>query len=108
MKHLSAALIVCIGLGPCAQTALANTCGDDITSLEKSIAAHPLDTLTAPQSIAAKLHHQPTPASVSHAKEEAQRHVDMLLREARRLMANGDDAGCLAKVGEARSVIGAR
>ena len=108
MKQLSAVLIVCSGLGLYAQGAHAGVCTDQIAALETALnrsATHHKGGLTAPQSLSAQLHHQPTPASVSQAKEQAQGRVDTLIEQARHLDSKGEDAACLEKVGEAKSVV---
>ncbi len=107
MKCLSALLIVCAGLGFCADAAKASSCADQIAQLETNLSqseAHHDAGLTAPQSVGAQLHHQPTPASVDRARERALDTVDVLLSEAKELDANGKSAACMKKVDEIKSI----
>lgn len=108
MKHLSVALIVCAGLGLHPQNAHASPCADQIAQLETALqeaAARHEAPLTAPESLDAKLHHQPTPASVSQARAAARSRVDGLLAQAMDLDAKGDSAGCMRIVGDAKSIV---
>jgi hypothetical protein len=57
---------------------------------------------TAPQSVDAQLHHQPTPGDVSHAEHIANKDADGALERARTADIAGDAAGCNAAVDEAK------
>jgi hypothetical protein len=57
---------------------------------------------TAPESTAAKLGHQPTPASVRQAEETADTRFAAVLNQAKRFDAAGDQEGCMQAVQTAR------
>jgi hypothetical protein len=98
MRHpslFSAGLALAILFGGAAQ---AETCAQKIARLEKKIQRTPADAVpgaTLPETTAAKLHHQPTAASVSQAVSQSD--AD-LLDDARLLDAEGKEKECLAKL----------
>jgi hypothetical protein len=101
MKHLSAIFIVCAALGLPIQEAQASTCSSEIARLEAALggpANRNNAALTAPESLGAKLHHQPTPASVDRARQAAQSRVGQLLAQAEDLDASGQAGKCLEVV----------
>jgi hypothetical protein len=61
---------------------------------------------SAPQSVGAQLHHQPTPSSVHHAERQANADGDAALARARDADAAGDAAGCAKALGQARALYG--
>lgn len=108
MKCLSV-LILCAGLDLSAQGAHASPCANQIAQLEtalKQSAAHRSIAVTGRQSMDAQLHHQPTPASVSRAREVAESDAADRLAKAKDLDSKGESAACLRIVGEVRSIVG--
>jgi hypothetical protein len=101
-------LIVCVVLAATVDIAYAQSCEAEIERLQSEAANSSARTIagpTAPQSIAAQLGHQPTPASVERAQQAAQsRFADMLAR-ARILAAEGKSAECLQAVANARQML---
>jgi hypothetical protein len=101
MRHSS--LFVAAGLPLAllvsAQAVEAETCGEKIARLQKVIKRTPAseDTpgVALPESTDAKLHHQPTVASVDKAIRQSD--AD-LLDDARLLDAQGDETACLKKI----------
>ena len=61
---------------------------------------------SAPQSVGAQLHHQPTPGSVQSAERRANADGDAALARARQADANGDAAACAKALREARDIYG--
>jgi hypothetical protein len=61
---------------------------------------------TAPQSLGAQLHHQPTPNSVDSAEQTANADAEAALGRARRADDAGDAAGCGAALQEAMELYG--
>jgi len=75
----------------------AGPCTGQIAKLELLIrlaAAKPVSGPTAPQSVAAQLHHQPTPGTVEHAESVANADADAALDHARKANADGNAAAC--------------
>ena len=88
-------------------------CTEPITQLERQInlvvsdpAAEPDAGPTAPQSVGAQLHHQPTPGKVEHAERVANADGDAALDRARKADAAGDADGCNRALEEARRLYG--
>jgi hypothetical protein len=107
MKQLSSAFVLCAGLVLNAESAHAGACGDQIAKLGSSLHQSEVSGgagLTAPESLAAKLHHQPTPASIGEARKAAQSTTDDLLGQAKDLDAKGDEAACMRIVVHVRSL----
>jgi hypothetical protein len=107
MKPLAVAVVLCAGLALNAESAHAGACADQIAKLESTLQrseVHGDARLTAPQSIDAKLHHQPTPASVEQARQAAQSSTYKLLAQARDLDAKGEQSACLRIVADVRSL----
>ena len=61
---------------------------------------------TAPQSIGAQLHHQPTPQSVENAESRARTDSAAALDRARMADAAGDAAACARALAEAKELYG--
>ena len=89
--------IVCAMLCLSIPVARAGPCSEDIAQFEAAIrqsAGNPNAGLTAPQSVAAQLDHQPTPASLKRAQKRLQSTFSATMARAKRLDAMGDSAGC--------------
>jgi len=61
---------------------------------------------SAPQSVGAQLHHQPTPGSVASAEDEAREAANAALQRARAADAAGDAAACAKALKEAKDLYG--
>jgi hypothetical protein len=88
-----------------AASASAGPCGDQIAKVEHSLKQHSGAVGTAPQSIAAQLEHQPTPASVNRAEEHAKGEVERILAEAKKLDAQGEQGECDDALAKARIIL---
>jgi len=76
----------------------AGSCGGEIARAERELRrAHP--DIWLPESIAAKLHHQTTRASLEKARTEAKDDLDGALAMARQLNAEGKDSECVTTIG---------
>src|SRR3954471_13089543 len=101
MRRLSSSLIVCVALAATIDIAHARSCEAEIERLQGDAANASVRTIsgpTAPQSVAAQLGHQPTPASVERAQRAAQSKFADMLARARMLAAEGKRAACLQAV----------
>ena len=95
-----AAAFVLVGAG-----AQAGPCSTQIAQLEKQIgpsAAGAANGPSAPQSLGAQLHHQPTPEDVGHAEHVARKDADAALEAARKADAAGNASACDAALTEAK------
>jgi hypothetical protein len=61
---------------------------------------------SAPQSVGAQLHHQPTPGSVQRAEHQANADGEAALARARKADAAGDAAACARALAEAKALYG--
>jgi len=61
---------------------------------------------TAPQSIGAQLHHQPTPQAVESAESKARADAEAALDRARKADAEGNASACAKALKEARQLYG--
>ncbi len=61
---------------------------------------------SAPQSVGAQLHHQPTPGSVERAEHRALADGDAALESARKADAAGDASACAKALAEAKDIYG--
>jgi hypothetical protein len=89
--------------------ALGGPCTARIAGLERRInviAPGPDSGPTAPQTVGAQLHHQPTPGAVEHAKHVANKDADAALENARKADAAGNAAACAKALNEARRLYG--
>jgi hypothetical protein len=68
--------------------------------------ASPQNTPSAPQSVAAQLHRQPTPTTVLSAAGRANADADAALERARKADAENDADGCNEALREARRLYG--
>jgi hypothetical protein len=98
---IAAAVILFGGAG----TARSGPCTMQIEQLEQQIGTDvpgPDSGPTAPQSLGAQLHHQPTPGSVGHAEHVANQDGDLAIDRAKKADADGDAASCDQALVEAR------
>ena len=94
--------------------ALAGPCTAQIAELEQRVSpapvspapASPQSTPSAPQSVAAQLHRQPTPNTVQGAAGIANADADAALDRARKADAQNDADGCGAALREAKRLYG--
>jgi hypothetical protein len=92
-----------------AGAAYSGPCTAQIAHLEQQInlaAAGPAGGPTAPQSLGAQLHHQPTPRDVRHAEEVANTAADAALERARQADAAGNADDCNEALRQARRLYG--
>ena len=61
---------------------------------------------SAPQSIGAQLHHQPTPSTVQSAEQKASADAEAALNRARNADAAGDASACARALTEAKEIYG--
>jgi predicted lipid-binding transport protein (Tim44 family) len=93
---------------------LAGPCTAQIAELEQRVSpapvspapASPQNTPSAPQSVAAQLHRQPTPTTVQSAAGRANADADAALDGARNADAENDADGCNEALREARRLYG--
>ncbi len=100
------AALACIGG---ATAAHAGPCTTQIAEVERYLARikpGPKSGPTAPQSIEAQLHHQPTPSSVEAAETKARADADAALDRARKADAAGDARACTNALDEAKMLYG--
>jgi hypothetical protein len=103
------ALALSTALSLTATAAAAGPCTAKIAQLERQISVAPPGPQTgptAPQSVAAQLHHQPTPSSVEHAAHRANAEADAALDRARKADAENNVDGCEQALREARHLYG--
>lgn len=99
----SAALLFCVG------NSLAGPCTAEIAAVERQIgatAAKPDSGATAPQSLSAQLHRQPTPSTVQSAESKANTDAADALARARKADAEGNADTCAKALNEARLLYG--
>jgi hypothetical protein len=92
-----------------ATAAHAGPCTADIAQLERQISTAPPGPQTGPtatQTVAAQLHHQPTPGTVEHAEHRANAEADTALDRARKADADDNADGCEQALREARRLYG--
>jgi predicted lipid-binding transport protein (Tim44 family) len=93
---------------------LAGPCTAQIAELEQRVRpapaspapASPENTPSAPQSVAAQLHRQPTPNTVQSAAGRANAEADAAVDRARKADAENDADGCNEALREARRLYG--
>jgi hypothetical protein len=98
--------VVWLGSGAAAYS---GPCTTQIAALEQEINSTPPGPETgpsAPQTIGAQLHHQPTPGSVEHGEYVANKDGDIALERARKADSRGDAKGCSDALNEARHLYG--
>jgi hypothetical protein len=105
-KHrVIAALLVGAVLGFLSTTAYAGPCTAQIAQFEAAIlqsSGNPMAGLTARQSVAAQLEHQPTPESLRQANERLKSQFDATMARAKRLDAQGNRSGCTRALNAAK------
>jgi hypothetical protein len=87
--------------------ACAGPCSAQIAEVERHIKRAPPGPdsgPTAPQSVGAQLHHQPTPGSVETAESKARHTADAALDRARTADAAGDAKACTKALTEAKEL----
>jgi hypothetical protein len=106
-------VLTAAGLIGGAATSEAGPCTTQISQVEQQIhnaqAASPpggAGEPTAPQSIGAQLHHQPTPQTVESAESKARASAEAALDRARKADAAGDASACAKALKEARELYG--
>jgi hypothetical protein len=91
-------------------TAAAGPCTVQIAQIARYVRQHaapgPASGPTAPQSIGAQLHHQPTPGSVEGAESKARADGAAALARARAADAAGDARACMRALDEAKLIYG--
>jgi uncharacterized iron-regulated membrane protein len=100
---------VLIGAGLLAGTGLAHSgpCTAQIAQLEQQIRAMPPGPQTgptAPQTLGAQLHFQPTPGDVAHAERVANKDGEAAIARAKTADAAGNAAGCNAAIAQAKDL----
>jgi negative regulator of sigma E activity len=85
----------------------AGPCTAQIARLQEQVAMpSPLVGPTAPQTLGAQLHHQPTPEAVQHAERSANTDAEAAVERARKADAAGDADSCERALREARHLYG--
>ncbi len=105
MNRFAVSIIVGAAFIGGANTADAGPCTAQIAAIEQQIKQTPPGPTsgpTAPQSVDAQLHHEPTPSDVAHAEHAASKDADAALDRARTADAAADAAGCNAALNEAK------
>jgi hypothetical protein len=108
MKMSTWALVLCTIFGMSVEAAQAGPCTKQINQLEAAIrhSAMGLDAgPTAPETIGAKLGHQPTPASVEAAETRAQSRFTSLMAKANALDARSKNAACMRVLSDAKPTL---
>lgn len=90
--------------GPC--TAQIAQLEQQVAQLQTAAAPGGAGQPTAPQSVGAQLHHQPTPSSVQGAENKANADADAALERARKADAAGDANACTQALQEAKRLYG--
>jgi hypothetical protein len=104
-RWVSSAWIVSAAWSLNVASAHAGPCSDPITQFEQAVrqsAGNPNAGPTAFQSIGAQLNRQPTPGSMKRADEQAQIAFERTLARAKRLDAQGNRAGCMRALADAK------
>jgi hypothetical protein len=102
-------IFTCMTLISGSGTANSGPCTAQIAQLQQQIAQTtpgPESGPTAPQSIGAQLHHQPTPGTVQRADHVANADADAALARAQEADASGDAALCNRSLEEATRLYG--
>jgi hypothetical protein len=103
----SAALMVGAALGLSPVSGEAGPCTESIAAFERAVrqsASNPTLGATAPQTIDAQLHRQPTPSTVMQAMDRAQRAFEAILARAKMLDDEGKRAECAQALEDARMI----
>jgi hypothetical protein len=109
-RILTVAATVLMGTGA---ACYAGPCTTEIVQVEQKIrqaqaamASSGAGEPSAPQSVGAQLHHQPTPGSVETAERKARADGDAALARARQADVAGDAAACASALREAKEIYG--
>lgn len=112
-KSLGAAALTIAALAGGGAAADAGPCSADISLFEQAVkqmqaARRPggAGEPSAPQSIGAQLHHQPTPQSVGDAEKQADAAAGAALDRAKKADAEGKAAECAKALDEAKRIYG--
>ena len=109
MKLAMTALFLCATFGVNVEAAQAGFCTQQADQLEAALRQSPMSpnaSLTAPETIGAKLGHQPTPASVEAAETGAGLQVASVIAKAKALDARGKHAACMRALADAKLMSG--
>jgi hypothetical protein len=107
MVTLRVSMMIGVGLAAGATAAEAGPCTTQIEEVSRDIervASGAATGPTAPQSIGAQLHHQPTPSSVEDALTKARAEARAALDRAREADARGDATACAKALTEAKEI----
>jgi hypothetical protein len=106
-------VLVTVGVIGGGMAAQAGPCTNQISQVEQAIRHAQAKSgpggsgePSAPQSIGAQLHHQPTPGSVQSAEHVANADGDAALERARKADAAGNSAACAKALAEAKALYG--
>jgi hypothetical protein len=105
MKALTMPLLLCTTFSASVEAAQAGPCTTQIDQFETAIRQSPMAAdagPTAPETIGARLGHQPTPASVEIAASRAQSRFASLMAKAKALAEEGEDATCMRALTDAK------
>lgn len=100
-------LLTAAAFAGCVGAAQAGPCATQIAEVERYLARPtpgPASGPTAPQSIGAQLHHQPTPGSVQGAESKARENAEAALDRARKADAEGNASACEKALEEAKEL----
>ena len=103
--RIAASPIVALAAGLSITPASAGPCADQIAEFEQFLQEHPGAVGTAPQSVGAQLEHQPTPASIERAKQNARTEIATVLAQAKVLDAEGKQNECVDALANARLLL---
>jgi hypothetical protein len=109
MKLSTMALVLCASFSVNVEAAQAGLCTQQADQLEAALRQSPVSpnaSLTAPETIGAKLGHQPTPASVEAAETRAQSQIASVIAKAKALDAQGKHAACMRALTDAKLIFG--
>lgn len=84
-------------------------CSAELAQVVRQVAqskSNPLEGPTAPQTVRAQLHHQPTRGSVRRAERKADADFQSALAQARRANYEGDAAACTRALDRAKDIYG--
>jgi hypothetical protein len=106
-------VLIMVGVLGGGMAAQAGPCSDQISQVVRAIQKAQAKSKpggagdpSAPQSVDAQLHHQPTPGSVQSAERMATTDGDAALERARKADAAGDAAACSRALAEAKAIYG--
>ena len=100
-------LTSCVALIAGADAAHSGPCTAQIAQLKQQVrdsAPGPETGPTAPQTVGAQLHHQPTPETLQHAERVANADTDAAFARAQKADANNDATGCEKALEEVRQL----